>query len=102
MFPEELESSYKQPKKTLPRPFNHWSDWAESAKANKPAGAGFSYGGPMSETALIGNIDATGTLLEKKSLHLKTTEACGGTAGKSPNNVFGYGLLNIAAAVKAK
>ena len=59
MFPEELESSYKQPKKTLPRPFNHWSDWAESAKANKPAGAGFSYGGPMSETALIGNIAFT-------------------------------------------
>lgn len=59
MFPPELERDYKRPPKTLPRPFNHWWDWAESAKAGKPAGAGFSYGGPMTETALVGNIAAT-------------------------------------------
>ena len=59
MFPEELEKEYKQPKKTLPRPFNHWADWVDSVKAKKPAGAGFSYGGPMSETALLGNIAYT-------------------------------------------
>jgi hypothetical protein len=59
MFPEELEKSYKQPNKTLPRPFNHWWDWLESAKARKPAGAPFSYGGLMTETALLGNIGYT-------------------------------------------
>jgi hypothetical protein len=46
-------------------------------------------------------VDATETLLEKKAMHLKTTETCGGTQGKVPNNVFGYGLLNIYRAVIA-
>jgi predicted dehydrogenase len=59
IYPEELERDYKQPKKTLPRPFNHWSDWVESIKAKKPAGTPFSYSGPMTETAIIGNIAAT-------------------------------------------
>jgi predicted dehydrogenase len=57
MFPEELEKSYKVKKPlNLPRPFNHWWDWAESAKAGKPAGAPFSYGGLLSETSSLGNI----------------------------------------------
>jgi len=55
----------------------------------------------QAKPALIGNIDATETLLEKKSVHKKTTETCGGTAGKVPNNVFGYGVLNIYQAVVA-
>jgi predicted dehydrogenase len=55
MFPEELEKSYKVKKSlNLPRPFNHWWDWAEAAKARKPAGAPFSFGGLLSETALLG------------------------------------------------
>jgi subtilisin family serine protease len=55
----------------------------------------------QAKPSLIGNIDATETLLEKKAVHLKTTETCGGTAGKVPNNVFGYGVLNIYRAVIA-
>ena len=53
------------------------------------------------QASLKGNVDATETLLEKKALHLKTTETCGGTQGKVPNNVFGYGVLNIYRAVIA-
>jgi len=56
----------------------------------------------QAKPALIGNIDATETLLEKKSVHKKTTETCGGTAGKVPNNDFGYGVLNIYQAVVAR
>ena len=57
MFPEELEKSYKVKNKlNLPRPTNHWSDWAEAAKAGKPAGAPFSYGGLLSQTSCLGNI----------------------------------------------
>lgn len=59
IFPPELERDLKQPPRTLPRPFNHWWDWAESAKARKPAGAGFSYGGLMTETGILGNIACT-------------------------------------------
>jgi len=55
----------------------------------------------QAKPSLIGNIDATETLLEKKAVHIKTTETCGGTQGKVPNNVFGYGVLNIYRAVTA-
>jgi subtilisin family serine protease len=55
----------------------------------------------QAKPGLIGNIDATESLLEKKAVHLKTTETCGGTQGKVPNNVFGYGVLNIYKAVVA-
>ena len=41
----------------------------------------------QAKPGLIGNIDAT--------------ETCGGTQGKVPNNVFGYGVLNIYKAVIA-
>ena len=55
----------------------------------------------QAKPALVGNIDGTEALLEKKAVHLKTVETCGGTQGKVPNNVFGYGLLNIYRAVIA-
>ena len=55
----------------------------------------------QAKPSLIGNIDATETLLEKKAVHIKTTETCGGTQGKVPNNVFGWGVLNIYKAVVA-
>ncbi|MEO8592376.1 MAG: Gfo/Idh/MocA family oxidoreductase [Candidatus Solibacter sp.] len=60
MFPEELEKSYKVKNKlNFARPFNHWSDFCEAAKAGKPAGAPFSYGGLLSETSALGNIGFT-------------------------------------------
>jgi subtilisin family serine protease len=55
----------------------------------------------QAKPSLIGNIDATETLLEKKAVHLKTTETCGGTQGVVPNNVYGWGVLNIYRAVIA-
>ena len=55
----------------------------------------------QAKPTLKGNIDATEKLLERKAMHLKTTETCGGTQGVVPNNVFGYGLLNIYRAVIA-
>jgi serine protease AprX len=55
----------------------------------------------QAKPTLIGNVNATETLLTSKAVHLKTAETCGGTQGKVPNNVFGYGLLNIYRAVTA-
>jgi subtilisin family serine protease len=55
----------------------------------------------QAKPTLDGNVTATETLLTKTALHLKTTETCGGTQGKIPNNVYGYGLLNLLRAVKA-
>lgn len=55
----------------------------------------------QAKPSLIGDIDATEQLLETRAVHLKTTETCGATQGKVPNNVFGYGVLNIYRAVTA-
>ena len=55
----------------------------------------------QAKPALKGNVDATETLLEKKAMHLKTTESCGGTQGKVPNNAYGYGIINLLKAVTA-
>jgi len=55
LWPPELNKEYKRPEKTLPRVLNHYADWVESVKANKPASSSLAYGGVMSEVALLGN-----------------------------------------------
>lgn len=55
----------------------------------------------QAKPALIGDIDGTEALFTKTALHLKTTENCGGSGQKIPNNTFGFGLLNLYQAVQA-
>ncbi len=50
---------------------------------------------------LIGDIDGTEAKLTSTAHHLMTSQNCGGTAGKIPNDVFGWGIINLPAAVKA-
>ena len=56
LYPEELDKSYKRPAPTLPRPFSHWMDWVDAAKAGKQPGAPFEYGGALAQIADMGNI----------------------------------------------
>ncbi|HVN53580.1 MAG TPA: S8 family serine peptidase [Anaerolineaceae bacterium] len=50
--------------------------------------------------SLRGDVDATQALFEDTAQHLTTTEGCGGDTGSTvPNNVYGYGLINVRAAV---
>lgn len=51
---------------------------------------------------LIGQIDTTAWVLQRNAFPLYTTQGCGGDTPTSlPNNVFGYGRLDILAAVTA-
>jgi serine protease AprX len=51
---------------------------------------------------LKGNVDATEQLLERSAFQLTTAEGCGGdTSAKVPNNVYGYGRLDVYAAYRA-
>ncbi len=49
--------------------------------------------------ALRHNVDLTESILEQSAAHLTTTEGCGGdTASQIPNNVYGYGRIDVNAA----
>jgi subtilisin family serine protease len=51
---------------------------------------------------LIGQVAATTSLLERTAVPLTSTQDCGGFPGATvPNPVFGWGRLNVAAAVTA-
>ena len=55
----------------------------------------------QAKPTLIGDIDGTETLLENNAKHMKSRQNCGGSGATIPNNVFGYGILNILKAVQA-
>jgi hypothetical protein len=49
--------AYKQPPKTIPRAKNgHHRDWLDAIRNKTTAGSDFSYGGPLTEIALLGII----------------------------------------------
>ncbi|MGD0091546.1 MAG: Gfo/Idh/MocA family oxidoreductase [Planctomycetota bacterium] len=57
LIPEALMKEYKRPEQKIPRiTMPHEQDWARACKAGKPAGADFSYSGPLTEMCLLGNI----------------------------------------------
>ena len=71
IIPEEKMKAYKQPAKTIPRVpgGGHERDWANAIRSGKPAGSDFSYGGALTEIALVGLIAVKlkGTKLEWNS-----------------------------------
>ena len=57
LLPESAMQAYERPAKTLPRiNGGHEQDWIQAIKAGKKAGADFSYSGPLTEIALLGNL----------------------------------------------
>lgn len=58
IIPEAKMKDYKRPEPTLVRVprGGHEHDWARAIRDGKPAGSDFSYGGPLTELALLGVI----------------------------------------------
>jgi len=57
LFPESKMKEAKLPEKTLPRVNgSHEQDWVRACKSGQPAGADFSYSGPLTEACLLGNV----------------------------------------------
>ncbi len=57
IIPETKMQEAKLPEKTLPRvPDSHEMDWVRACKTGEPAGADFSYSGPLTEACCLGNI----------------------------------------------
>jgi hypothetical protein len=49
---------------------------------------------------LVGDVAHTETIFTHTSRHMKSTQNCGGSGQNIPNNVFGWGILNVVHAVK--
>lgn len=56
LIPEAKDLAYKRPEKTIPRVKNHHRDFLDAIRDNKKSGSDFSYGGPLTELALLGVI----------------------------------------------
>jgi predicted dehydrogenase len=54
IYPEAQMQAYQRPAKTLPRPGEHFRDFAQAIRSGKKAGCDFAdYGGPLTEVALL-------------------------------------------------
>jgi hypothetical protein len=56
IIPETAMKAYKLPEKKIPRAKEHHADWLQAIRDGKKAGSDFSYGGPLTEIALLGII----------------------------------------------
>jgi predicted dehydrogenase len=56
MIPETAMKAYKLPEKTIPRVRGHHADWVDAIRGGRKAGSDFSYGGPLTEIAVLGVI----------------------------------------------
>ena len=75
IIPEEKMKEYQLPEKTLPRTKGHHQDWLQAIRNGTKAGSDFSYGGPLSEIAMLGviAIRMAGTKLEWDAEKLRFT-----------------------------
>jgi predicted dehydrogenase len=66
IIPEVKMKEYKPPEKKIPRAKGHHQDWLEAIRNGTKAGSDFSYGGPLTEIAMLGviAIKMPGTKLE--------------------------------------
>lgn len=75
IIPEAKMRETKLPEKTLPRvPGGHEQDWVRACKTGHPAGADFSYSGPLAEICCLGNIaQRVDARIEWDAANLKVT-----------------------------
>jgi len=66
IVPEAKMKEYQLPEKKIPRTSGHHQDWLEAIRKGGKAGSDFSYGGPLTELAMLGviAIKFPGTKLE--------------------------------------
>ena len=75
LIPQKRMDEYKPPAKTIPRAKEHHQDWLDAIRKGAKAGSDFSYGGPLTELAMLGviAIKLAGTKLEWDSENVRFT-----------------------------
>ena len=77
ILPQSKMDAYKRPAKTIPRAKEHHQDWLQAIRNGTKAGSDFSYGGPLTELAMLGviAIKMAGTKLEWDAENASFTNA---------------------------
>ncbi len=65
LLPDSLRKNYRPPEEYLPRSPGHYLEWLNACKGGEPAGANFTWAGPLTETVQMGNIALRMDLREK-------------------------------------
>jgi predicted dehydrogenase len=75
LIPQSRMDAYKKPEKVIPRAREHHQDWLQAIRTGGKAGSDFSYGGPLTEIAMLGvvAIKMAGTRLEWDSRKTRFT-----------------------------
>ncbi len=56
LIPHARMDAFQKPPRKLPRGLEHHRDWLDAIRSGKKAGSDFSYGGPLTEIAMLGVI----------------------------------------------
>ncbi|MHB1033557.1 MAG: Gfo/Idh/MocA family protein [Pirellulales bacterium] len=77
MIPEAKMQASKRPEPTIPRAKEHHQDWLNAIRNGTKAGSDFSYGGPLTEIAMLGviAIKLAGTKLEWDGPNMRFTNS---------------------------
>ncbi len=77
IIPEAKMKEYQRPEKTIPRVDGHAQDWLQAIRNGTKAGSDFSYGGPLTEIAMLGviAIKLPGTKLDWDARNMKFTNS---------------------------
>jgi predicted dehydrogenase len=94
IIPDEGTEKFKRAPERYPRSPGQQKEWIAACKVRKPAGSDFSYGGPLTEIALLGVIAMRfrGQKLEWNSTAMKFTNCTGANAWLKPEFRPGWGL----------
>ncbi len=69
ILPQSLADSYTRPEPYIESSPGHHQEWINACKGGDPAGSGYDWSGPLTETVLLGNIAIQPELREKLSYH---------------------------------
>ena len=75
IIPEQKMKAYKRPEQKIPRVKGHHEDWLRAIREGGKAGSDFSYGGPLTELAMLGVIamKLPGTKLQWDAANMRFT-----------------------------
>ncbi len=77
LIPQAKMDAFQRPPKTIPRAKEHHQNWLEAIRTGTKAGSDFSYGGPLTELAMLGviAIKLAGTKLEWDAVNARFTNS---------------------------